>query len=222
MHIADPDTGNLGANAIVAGSAGIATGAAFSAKRLGTGQVAVCFFGEGALGQGVVYEVMNMAALWKLPVIYVCENNMYNEYTHVSEAAAGDILSRGPAFGVHAESVDGQDVGAVYPVAKRLVERARQGEGPAFLMANTYRFMGHHVGDISREYYRSKQEEQTWKSARDPIKIAAGAILSQNVADQAALDRVQADVKAEIEKAVQFAMAAPYPSADKVEQDVYA
>ena len=164
MHIADPDTGNLGANAIVAGSAGIATGAAFSSKRLGNGRVTVCFFGEGALGQGVVYEVMNMAALWKLPVIYVCENNMYNEYTHVSETAAGDILARGPAFGVHSESVDGQDVRAVYTVTKRLVERARSGEGPAFLMANTYRFMGHHVGDISREYYRSKQEEQTWKT----------------------------------------------------------
>jgi TPP-dependent pyruvate/acetoin dehydrogenase alpha subunit len=222
MHIADPDTGNLGANAIVAGSAGIATGAAFSAKRLGTGQVAVCFFGEGALGQGVVYEVMNMAALWKLPVIYVCENNMYNEYTHVSEAAAGDILSRGPAFGVHSESVDGQDVRAVYSAAKRLVERARKGEGPAFLMANTYRFMGHHVGDISREYYRSKQEEQTWKTERDPLKVVTDAILAQNIADQAALSRIQTEVKAEIEKAVQFAMTAPYPSADKVEQDVYA
>src|SRR3989442_5933745 len=104
MHIADPATGNLGANAIVGGSAGIATGAAFSAKRLGTGQVAVCFFGEGALGQGVVYEVMNMAALWKLPVIYVCENNMYNEYTHYSETAAGDILAAGASFGAHAET----------------------------------------------------------------------------------------------------------------------
>jgi pyruvate dehydrogenase E1 component alpha subunit len=222
MHIADPDTGNLGANAIVAGSAGIATGAAFSAKRLGTGQVAVCFFGEGALGQGVVYEVMNMAALWKLPVIYVCENNMYNEYTHVSEAAAGDILARGPAFGVHSESVDGQDVRAVYAVTKRLVERARKGEGPAFLMANTYRFMGHHVGDISREYYRSKQEEQTWKSERDPIKVVTDAILEQKIADQTGLDQIQTEVKAEIQKAVQFAMAAPYPNVDKVEQDVYA
>jgi pyruvate dehydrogenase E1 component alpha subunit len=222
MHIADPDTGNLGANAIVAGSAGIATGAAFSAKRLGTGQVAVCFFGEGALGQGVVYEVMNMAALWKLPVIYVCENNMYNEYTHVSEAAAGDILGRGPAFGVHSESVDGQDVRAVYTVARRLIDRARKGEGPAFLMANTYRFMGHHVGDISREYYRSKQEEQTWKSERDPIKVATEAILAQKIADQAGLNQIQAEVKAEIEKAVQFAMAAPYPNVDQVEQDVYA
>ena len=94
MHIADPSTGNLGANAIVAGSAGIATGAAFSAKQLGTGSVAVCFFGEGALGQGVLYEVMNLAAIWKLPVIYVCENNMYNEYTHFSEITAGDILTR--------------------------------------------------------------------------------------------------------------------------------
>jgi acetoin:2,6-dichlorophenolindophenol oxidoreductase subunit alpha len=222
MHIADPDTGNLGANAIVAGSAGIATGAAFSSKRLGNGRVTVCFFGEGALGQGVVYEVMNMAALWKLPVIYVCENNMYNEYTHVSETAAGDILARGPSFGVHSESVDGQDVRAVYAATQRLVERARNGDGPAFLMANTYRFMGHHVGDISREYYRSKQEEQTWKSDRDPIKVAAEAILAQKIADQAALDRIQAEAKAEIDKAVQFAMAAPYPNIDKVEQDVYA
>src|ERR1700732_1207758 len=114
MHIADPDTGNLGANAIVAGSAGIATGAAFSAKHLGTGQVSVCFFGEGALGQGVLYEVMNLAQLWKLPVIYVCENNLYTEYTHFSETTAGDILARAAAFGLQAKTVDGQDVGAVH------------------------------------------------------------------------------------------------------------
>src|SRR6202042_1765756 len=124
MHIADPDTGNLGANAIVAGSAGIATGAAFSAKRLGSGRVAVCFFGEGALGQGVLYEVMNMAAVWKLPVIYVCENNMYNEYTHFSETTAGDFLPAGRVFGVPSEEVDGQDVRAVYASAKKPVERA--------------------------------------------------------------------------------------------------
>src|ERR1700756_2551299 len=98
MHIADPDTGNLGANALVGGSAGIATGAAFASKRLGNGRVTVCFFGEGALGQGVLYEVMNMAALWKLPIIYLCENNMYNEYTHFSETTAGDILTRAKGF----------------------------------------------------------------------------------------------------------------------------
>ena len=104
MHIADPETGNLGANAIVGGSAGIATGAALSAKMRGTDQVAVCFFGDGALGQGLLYETMNMAALWKLPVIYVCENNLYGEYTPGSETIAGEILARARAFGIHAES----------------------------------------------------------------------------------------------------------------------
>ena len=222
MHIADPATGNLGANAIVGGSAGIATGAAFSAKRLGTGQVSVCFFGEGALGQGSLYEVMNMASLWKLPVVYVCENNMYNEYTHFSEVTAGDILARGKAFGIHSESVDGQDVRAVYATAKRLVDRARQGEGPAFLLVNTYRYFGHHVGDVSRDYYRSKQEEQQWKTERDPIQILSSWIAAQNLATPANLEQVQAEVKAEIDQAVQFAMAAPYPNADKVQQDVYA
>src|ERR1700693_4405889 len=112
MHIADPDTGNLGANAIVGGSAGIATGAAFSAQRLKTNQVSVCFFGDGAMGQGLLYEVMNMAALWKLPVIYVCENNLYNEYTHNSENLTGDILTRAAGFGIPGEGVDGQDVQA--------------------------------------------------------------------------------------------------------------
>src|SRR5262245_3242187 len=145
MHIADPDTGNLGANAIVAGSAGIATGAAFSAKHLKNGRVCVCFFGEGALGQGVVYEVMNMATLWKLPVIYVCENNLYNEYTHFTETTAGDISTRAAGFGVPAETVDGQDVRAVNAAASRMIERARRGEGPGFLLVNTYRFTGHHV-----------------------------------------------------------------------------
>src|SRR5512143_1961094 len=133
MHIADPDSGNLGANAIVGGSAGIATGAAFSAKMRGSDQVAVCFFGEGALGQGLLYEVMNMASLWKLPVIYVCENNHYNEYTHFSEALAGDVTARARAFGIHTETIDGQDVQLVNETVQGLVERARRGEGPAFL-----------------------------------------------------------------------------------------
>src|ERR1700680_1580632 len=156
MHIADPDTGNLGANAIVGGSAGIATGAAFSAQRLKTNQVAVCFFGDGAMGQGLLYEVMNMAALWKLPVIYVCENNMYNEYTHYLETTAGDISARAKGFGIPGETVDGQDVRKVYAAAKQVVDRARAGAGPSFLVCDTYRFMGHHVGDVNREYYRSK------------------------------------------------------------------
>src|SRR2546429_8204715 len=146
MHIADQERGNLGANAIVAGSTGIATGAALSSKMRGTDQVTVCFFGDGALGQGVLYEVMNMAALWRLPVIYVCENNLYTEYTHFSETTAGDILARGTAFGVQTESVDGQDVRAVYATAHRLVGRAGQGEGAAVLGWNTDRDTGHHGG----------------------------------------------------------------------------
>ena len=120
MHIADPDTGNLGANAIVGGSAGIATGAAFSAKYLKTGQVAVCFFGEGALGQGLLYEEMNLAQLWKLPVIFVCENNGYNEYTHFSETTAGEIMRARRRVRHRDRDVDGQDVRAVYTAAARL------------------------------------------------------------------------------------------------------
>jgi acetoin:2,6-dichlorophenolindophenol oxidoreductase subunit alpha len=222
MHIADPATGNLGANAIVGGSAGIATGAAFSSKHLGTKQAAVCFFGEGALGQGVLYEVMNLASLWKLPVIYVCENNLYNEYTHYSETTAGDVLARGAAFGLHAESADGQDVRAVYATAKKLIERARSGGGPAFLVCNTYRYTGHHVGDINREYYRSKQEEQDWKTKRDPIKNFAQWLVEQKFSDEGKLKEIEEEVRAEMKAAVEFAIAAPYPTIDQVDQDVYA
>src|SRR5436305_6558487 len=125
MHIADQETGNLGANAIVGGSTAIATGAAMSSKMRGTNQVTVCFFGDGALGQGLLDEAMNMASLWKLPVIYVCENNMYNEYTHYSETTAGQILARAEAFGIRSEELDGQDVHAVYTTTSNVVERAR-------------------------------------------------------------------------------------------------
>jgi len=222
MHIADPDTGNLGANAIVAGSAGIATGAAFSAKQLGTGQVSVCFFGEGALGQGVLYEVMNLAQLWKLPVIYICENNLYTEYTHFSETTAGDIVARAIAFGLQAKSVDGQDVRAVHLVATELVERARAGGGPGFILCNTYRYRGHHVGDINREYYRSKKEEQEWITERDPIKNLGDWLVKQNHADSDLCARLHSEIEAEMKKAVEFAIAAPYPKLDEVGQDVYA
>jgi len=222
MHIADPATGNLGANAIVGGSVGIATGAAFSAKTLGTDRVAVCFFGEGALGQGSLYEVMNLAQLWTLPVIYVCENNMYNEYTHYQETTAGTILGRAAAFGLEAAVVDGQDVRAVNEVATRLVERARRGEGPSFLQCDTYRYSGHHVGDISREYYRSKQEEQRWKTDRDPLLLLSTWLVDQGYADLDSLDDATNEVRIMMEAAVQFAVAAPYPKVDEVGKHVYA
>ncbi len=222
MHIADPATGNLGANAIVAGSVGIATGAAFAAQRLGNGRVAVCFFGEGALGQGSLYEVMNLAQLFKLPVIYVCENNLYTEYTHFTETTAGEIQNRATAFGLAASAVDGQDVRAVHEAAAHLIHRARSGDGPGFLLANTYRYTGHHVGDINREYYRSKQEEQTWKAERDPVKNMAAWILEQKVAASAQLAALEKELTAKMDKAVEFAIAAPYPTPDEVDQDVYA
>jgi pyruvate dehydrogenase E1 component alpha subunit len=222
MHIADPDTGNLGANAIVGGSAGIATGAAFAAKYLNTGQVVVCFFGEGALGQGVLYEEFNMAQLWKLPVIYACENNMYNEYTHYLESTAGDITARATAFGVAAEVVDGQDARAVYAAATKYVARARSGGGPAFLQLNTYRYHGHHVGDIAREYYRPKAEEQLWRAERDPIALMAASILSAGFADKAGLDAIGTELTQVMDAAVDFAVNAPYPDPSKVDQDIYA
>ncbi len=222
MHIADPATGNLGANAIVGGSVALATGAALASKRLGNNRVTACFFGEGALGQGVLYESMNMAQLWKLPVIYVCENNSYCEYTHVSEAVAGTILGRAAAFGIRAEDVDGQDVEAVYLAAARAVDRARHGEGPSFLLCTTYRYHGHHVGDIARDYYRSRQEEQLWSTERDPLTIAAARVVESGAIQSSALEALQGAIAHEMEEAVQFALRAPYPDTAEVDRHVYA
>lgn len=222
MHIADHVNGNLGANAIVGGSTGIATGAAFSAKARGSDQIAACFFGEGALGQGVLYEVMNMAALWKLPVVYLCENNLYNEYTHYAETTAGEIAARATAFGIPVEEVDGQDVRAVYTVATTAADRARRGEGPSFVIANTYRFLGHHVGDVDRSYYRPKDEEERWKGARDPIALHAAWVTEQGIADAEELRRIDEAVAGEIAASVARALDAPFPSPSEVDEDVYA
>jgi len=222
MHIADQDTGNLGANAIVGGSAGIATGAALSIKMRGSDQVAVCFFGDGALGQGLLYENMNMASLWKLPVLYVCENNQYNEYTNYRETTAGEVVARAKAFGIQSESIDGQNVGLVHATAQKLVERARRGDGPAFLECHTYRFHGHHVGDIDRAYYRPKTEEEEWKSRRDPIRLLAEWLKKGKMADDKLFQRIDEEVTSEIQSAVRFALHAPFPAPNEVDQHVYA
>jgi pyruvate dehydrogenase E1 component alpha subunit len=216
MHIADHANGNLGANAIVGGSAGIATGAGFSAKALGTDRVSVCFFGEGALGQGLLYEVMNMASLWKLPVVYVCENNLYNEYTSYEDVTAGSITARAEAFGIPAEEVDGQDVFAVYEASTRAVERARRGDGPSFLVCATYRYQGHHVGDVDRAYYRSKDEEERWRAERDPITL-----LAARLGDDSEVDRIRERVEADVGDAVAYALDAPYPDTSEVTNHVY-
>lgn len=222
MHIADQARGNLGANAIVGGSLGIATGAGLSIKQRGSDQVAVAFIGDGALGQGVLYEVMNMASLWRLPVIYVCENNLYGEYTPGSETVAGQPLDRATAFGIPAMQVDGQDVRAVYAATAEAVVRARAGEGPSFLLCSTYRYFGHHVGDVDRGYYRPREEEQFWREQRDPITLAGGWLEASGLADRSALELIATELGRELDAAVEFAVAAPFPNLDQVATDVFA
>ena len=223
MHIADQDTGNLGANAIVGGSAGMATGAALSAKMRGSDQVAVCFFGDGALGQGLLYESMNMASLWKLPVIYVCENNQYNEYTHYSETTAGELLARAQAFGIHGDSLDGQDVRAVHAAALRGIERARRGGGPAFhalqhLPLSRPPRRRHRSRLLSIQEGRRRMEEPA-RSAE-----AAGGLAEEKPVGRlpSCSRRSKAKSGKEIKEAVNFALNAPYPPTDEVDQHVYA
>lgn len=221
MHIADQSNGNLGANAIVGGSMGIATGSALRAKLKGEDDVTVCFFGDGATAQGLMYEVMNMAALWKLPVIYACENNGYSEYTATDEIAAGNILDRARAFGIEAHQVDGQDVLAVNKLALDLVDRARNGKGPFFIELLTYRYHGHHVGDISRTYYRSKEEEDHWKKNRDPIKILGDWLISEKISSSDDLKKIIKEIETQAETAVQYALNAKYPDEAEVDMHVY-
>ena len=221
MHIADQDTGNLGANGIVGGSAGIATGAALSIKMRASDQVAVCFFGDGALGQGLFYESMNMAQLWNLPVIYVCENNLYGEYTPTSKSTSGNRLARAEAFGMDNVEIDGQDVRLVYQTVQRLVERARAGEGPAFLLCRTYRFRGHHVGDIDRPY-RSREEEEKWQTENDPLKILSDWLVSDKMVELDLFSQIEDEVRTEVEAAVTFALNASFPDEMEVDAHVYA
>ena len=222
MHIADQSHGNLGANAIVGGSMGIATGSALRAKLMGQDDVTVCFFGDGATAQGLMYEVMNMAALWSLPVIYACENNGYSEYTKTAEIAAGSITARAEAFGIEAHRVDGQDVLAVNTLTQKLVERARRGEGPFFIELETYRYHGHHVGDINRDYYRSKEEETEWKQNRDPIVRFRAHLVSEGIATEEEIEAITAEIEKDAAEAVAYAEAAAYPDAAEVTMHVYA
>lgn len=222
MHIADQSHGNLGANAIVGGSMGIATGSALRAKLLGQDDVTVCFFGDGATAQGLLYEVMNMAALWNLPVIYACENNGYSEYTKTEEIAAGSITARAEAFGIEAFKVDGQDVLAVNELTQKLVARCRKGEGPFFIELETYRYHGHHVGDINREYYRSKDEEKDWKENRDPIIRFRSYLVAEGIATDAEIEAMNAEIEKDAAEAVAYAEAAKYPDVSEVDMHVYA
>ena len=222
MHLIDPSVGVMGTSAVVATSISEAVGYAFAIDYQETDQVVACFFGDGALGQGIIYEVMNMSSLWKLPVIYVCENNLYTEYTHYTETTAGNIIGRAKAFHVHAEEIDGQDIREVFSTTRKLVEKARFGDGPSFLLCKTYRYYGHHVGDINRTYYRSKEEENEWKINRDPLKIFANWMINDKLIDAPGLEQIESEVQSEMEDSVQFALDAPYPDLNEVDKHVYA
>jgi TPP-dependent pyruvate/acetoin dehydrogenase alpha subunit len=222
MHIADLDLGILGANGIVGGGIGIATGAAYSADLRGTEQVTVCFFGDGASNQGVLMEAANMAALWKLPVIYLCEENKYAEFSPSLPFIAVDrIEMKAHAFGLPALTVDGNDVLAVYEAVEQAVERARRGEGPTLLVAQTYRIEGHTVGDPLT--YRPKAEAEAWKSPeRDPISRMGRVLVQEAGFSEASLDRLRQKAEDEIEAAVAFAIESPDPAVEALWEDVYA
>jgi pyruvate dehydrogenase E1 component alpha subunit len=220
MHIADPKTGNLGANAIVGGSFAIATGAAMSAQLLGTGAVAVCFFGDGALNEGLLLESMNMAAIWHLPLIYVCENNQYGEYTPMEAVTAGIPLQRGQAFGIFSAAVDGMDVLRVREVARDAVDRARSGEGPTFLVCQTYRYLGHGMSDRDRPY-RTRDEEQVWRE-RDPISKLAQYLADVRQVVRGDFDVIYDEIHREILAGVEFGNESPYPPPEAVREHVFA
>ena len=219
MHIADPDTGNLGANAIVGGSIALATGAALSAKRRKEGQVVVCFFGDGALNQGVLLESMNMASIWQLPVIFVCENNQYGEYTPTDQVTAGNIQMRGEAMGIDSVTTNGMDVVGVYKTMSKLVSNARQHGSPGFLICQTYRYYGHGMSDRDRAY-RTRDEEKEWRQ-EDPIERLTQHLFANEYVSQTELDVIAEDTMREISAAVDYGKQAPFPEPDEVMLHVY-
>jgi TPP-dependent pyruvate/acetoin dehydrogenase alpha subunit len=222
MHIADLDLGILGANGIVGGGIGIATGAAYSADLRDSGQVAVCFFGDGASNQGILMEAANMAALWKLPVVYLCEENKYAEFSpSLPFIAVERIELKAQACGLPGITVDGNDVLAVYEAMQQALDRARRGEGPTLLVAQTYRVEGHTVGDPLT--YRPKGEAEAWKSPeRDAIHRFGRYLVEQAGFDQMQLEQLQHRAEDEIEAAVEFAINSPDPEVATLWQDVYA
>ncbi len=219
LHIFDAANGNLGTNGIVGGGIPLAAGAALSAKRRGHGQVAACFFGDGALNQGLLFEVMNMAAIWRLPVLFVCENNGFGEFTAIEDVTAGpDPISRGLAFDIPSETVDGMDVLAVRGAAQRAIERARSGGGPSFLVCMTYRYGGHHVGD--KQDYKDDAEATAWR-LKDPIERLGGRLTDAGITTAQAIATLQQEVEAEVRAAIDQAKAAPLPSSDDLAVHLY-
>lgn len=222
MHIIDTDLGILGANGIVGGGIPMATGSGLADAVLGRDGVTVCFFGDGAANQGVLLEALNLAAIWKLPVIYLCESNQYMEFTPTADLTAGRIYRRAEPFGVTAVEVDGNDVLEVRRVAGEAADRARRGDGPTLIEAITYRFSGHSEGESAFvSAYRTEEEVESWK-ARDPLTRFRSLLVACGTVTAAELDAIDAGERADIESAVEFAEASPYPSPDEAFDHVFA
>lgn len=219
MHIADPSKGNLGANGIVGGGLPIAVGAALSAKRLGTGAVTICFFGDGANNEGAFHEALNMAKVWNLPVVFVCENNKYGMSTSTERSTAvRNIAERAAAYAMPGVTVDGNDFSAVTEAVDAAVERAREGKGPSLVENLTYRWRGHSKSDRNR--YRTKEEIAEWQS-RDPIVAMAKLLKEHKIASDGEIAAIEAEAGQIIEDAIKFASEGADPKIEEVTRDVY-
>ncbi len=218
MHIADPARGNLGANGIVGGGLPIAVGAALSAKKRRTGAVAVAFFGDGANNEGAFHEALNIASIWKLPVVFVCENNQYAMSMAISRSTSvANVADRASAYGMPGVVVDGNDFAAVAEATFAATDRARAGEGPTLIESKTYRTRGHSRSDRNR--YRSREEIEAWK-ARDPIARFEAEIMALGLASPERIAAIAAEVETEMTDAVAAASASPWPSVAEVTRDV--
>ncbi|MEM9708265.1 MAG: thiamine pyrophosphate-dependent dehydrogenase E1 component subunit alpha [Pseudomonadota bacterium] len=219
MHIADPSKGNLGANGIVGGGLPIAVGAALSAKHLGTGAVTICFFGDGANNEGAFHEALNMAGVWKLPVVFVCENNKYGMSTSTERSTAvKNIAERAVAYGMPGVTVDGNDFSAVAEAVDQAVARARAGDGPSLVENLTYRWRGHSKSDRNR--YRTKEEIAEWQS-RDPIVRMGEMLMEHGILSAPEIEALEADVAEAIDAAIAFAKESPAPDVAEATRDVY-
>jgi pyruvate dehydrogenase E1 component alpha subunit len=220
MHLFDAEKHFLGGHGIVGGQIPLATGVAFATKYRGTDQVTLCFFGEAAVNQGVFHESLNMAQLWKLPCIYICENNQYGMGTSLARAMAqSDVSQKACAYGLASEFVDGMDVLAVYEATRRAVERARKDYLPSLLEVRTYRFMGHSMSDPG--HYRTRAEIEKHQE-RDPIKVFAQNLREKGVLDDAGLKQMEDEVREEVERSVKFADQSPEPAPEELYTDIYA
>ncbi|HIG0359914.1 TPA: pyruvate dehydrogenase (acetyl-transferring) E1 component subunit alpha [Clostridium sporogenes] len=219
MHIADATKGILGANGIVGAGHNIAVGAGLSAQYRETDQVCVCFFGDASTNQGTFHESLNMASVWKLPVVFVCENNLYGiSMSQDRHQAIKDVADRGVAYNVPGIVVDGNDVFAVYEAAEEAIKRAREGKGPTLIECNTYRHRGHFEGDPC--VYKPTEEQEEWL-AKDPIPRFEKYLVENEILTEEKLKEVQSKVESEIDEAVDFANNSPYPELESVLEDVY-